>query len=223
MIAALFGAISVLAATGVGETAAPPAEMPNYAVGDAFVFSDGRVEQVVAIDGDIVTWRGLQGGTYQRHRNFVTPPSSWRMDQGEGRRIPSPRAAEIWPLKPGKSVRFTVINETRLSAQKAWERNMSLWTCGVGPRHDTRTPAGVFEVQTISCELYSPVNMRLLERVAWDYAPDVGHYVRRSNVDYLAARSFSIVLTSALHGRAATRERLAALAAQATGESSHMN
>jgi hypothetical protein len=57
--------------------------------------------------------------------------------------------------------------------------------------------------------------MRLLGRVAWDYAPDLGHYVRRTNVDYLAARTSSIVLTSALHGAAATRPRLVALANQA--------
>lgn len=57
--------------------------------------------------------------------------------------------------------------------------------------------------------------MRLLERVAWDYAPDVGHYVRRTNFDYLAARTVIIVLTSALHGPAATRARLTVLAARA--------
>jgi hypothetical protein len=200
------------------EPSRPSAELPTYAVGDAFVFSDGRVEQVNAIDGDVIGWKGLQGGVYQRNRNFVTPPSSWRMDQGEGRRVPSQRAATIWPLVAGKSVRFTVINETRRAADRPWERNMSLWTCKVGPRHDTSTPAGTFDVFTIGCELYSPVNMRLLERVAWDYAPDLGHYVRRTNVDYLAARTTTIVLTSALHGRVATRERLVALAAQASSK-----
>jgi hypothetical protein len=113
-------------------------------------------------------------------------------------------------------VRFTVINETRRAADKPWERNMSLWACKVGPRHETTTPAGGFTVMTIGCDLFSSFNMRLLERVAWDYAPDVGHYVRRTNVDYLAARTTTLVLTSELHGPAATRARLAALATQAT-------
>ena len=216
MIPVWLGAAAALATAAVPEPSRPTAELPTYAVGDAFVFSDGRVEQVSAIDGDTISWKGLQGGVYQRNRNFVTPPSSWRMDQGEGRRTPSQRAAALWPLVAGKSVRFTVINETRRAADRPWERNMSLWSCKVGPRHDTTTPAGGFQVFTIGCELYSPVNMRLLERVAWDYAPDLGHYVRRINVDYLAARTASIVLTSALHGPAATRERLAVLAAQAS-------
>ncbi len=217
MIPVWVGAVAAVAAAASSEAPRPPAELPAYAIGDAFVFSDGRVEQVAGIDGDTISWKGLQGGAYQRNRNFVTPPSSWRMDQGEGRRIPSQRAAAIWPLVAGKSVRFTVINETRLASDRPWERNMSLWTCKVGPHHDTTTSAGSFDVFTIGCELYSPVNMRLLERVAWDYAPDLGHYVRRTNVDYLAARTTTIVLTSALHGHAATRERLAALAAQASG------
>jgi hypothetical protein len=197
------------------------AELPSYTLGDAFVFSDGRVEQVSGIQGSVISWQGLQGGAYQRDRNFVTPPSSWRMDQGEGRRRPSQAAASLWPLAAGKSVRFNVINETRRAADRPWERALSLWSCNVGPRHETATPAGGFEVFTIACELYSPVNMRLLERVAWDYAPDLGHYVRRVNVDYLAARTSSIVLTSALHGAAATHERLAALAAQATAQAAH--
>jgi hypothetical protein len=95
---------------------------------------------------------------------------------------------------------------------------MSLWACKVGSRHDTTTPAGAFQVFTIGCELYSPVNMRLLERVTWDYAPDLGHYVRRTNVDYLAARTSTIVLTSALHGQAASRERLVVLATEAAAK-----
>lgn len=217
MIPGWLGALAALAAAA-SDPSRPTAELPTYTVGDAFVFSDGRVEQVSAVDGDIISWKGLQGGVYQRNRNFVTPPSSWRMDQGEGRRTPSQRAAAIWPLAAGKSVRFTVINETRRAADRPWERNMSLWTCKVGPRHAAATPAGSFQVFTIGCELYSPVNMRLLERVAWDYAPDVGHYVRRINIDYLAARSGSIVLTSALHGSAATRERLSVLASQASAK-----
>ncbi|MFI4951040.1 MAG: hypothetical protein ACHP7A_08395 [Caulobacterales bacterium] len=210
-------AAAALATSSAGPATAPdaPAGLPSYDLGDAFVFSDGRVEQVVAVRGDLVSWQGLQGGAYERSRNFVTPPSSWRMDQGEGRRFRSGRAASLWPLSPGKSVRFSVINETRRGADQPWERNMSLWACKVGPRHDTATPAGTFQVMTIGCDLFSPFNMRLLERVAWDYAPDLGHYVRRTNVDYLAARTSSIVLTSALHGAAATRPRLVALANQA--------
>jgi hypothetical protein len=220
MIAMLPAALAAaaMAAAPAADLSRAGAELPTYAVGDAFVYSDGRVEQVSRIDGEVISWQGLQGGAYQRNRNFVTPPSSWRMDQGEGRRKPSQGASGLWPLTPGKSVRFNVINETRRTAGSHWERALSLWTCKVGPRHQTATPAGAFQVLTVGCELYSPVNMRLLERVAWDYAPDVGHYVRRTNVDYLAASTSTIVLTSALHGPAATRERLAALAAKATAK-----
>ena len=69
---------------------------------------------------------------------------------------------------------------------------------------------------SIACDRFSSWNMRLQERVTTDYAPDVGHYIRRTSIDYLAARTTTIALTSQLHGPAATRARLMALSAEAT-------
>lgn len=198
-----------------GPVAAQPAAIPDYAPGDAFVFSDGRVEQVVRTDGDVVTWRGLQGDAYQRGRNFVTPVLGWKNSQGEGRRTVAGPAGKLWPLAPGRSARFSVITESKSAGAEAWERNLALWACRVEPGRSIDTPAGGFEVLPVVCDRFSPVNMRLLERLTWDYAPEVGHYVRRTIVDYLAARTSVIALTSELHGPAATRPRLAALSDQA--------
>ena len=92
---------------------------------------------------------------------------------------------------------------------------MALWACRVDAERSIETPAGAFDVLPVVCDRFSPVNMRLLERLTWDYAPEVGHYVRRTIVDYLAARTSVIALTSELHGPAATRPRLAALSDRA--------
>ena len=150
-------------------------------------------------EGDVVTWRGLQGDAYQRGRNFVTPVMGWKNSQGEGRRIVAGAAGKLWPLAPGKSARFSVITESRGAGAEAWERNLALWSCHVDPARTVETPAGSFEVLPIACDRFSPVNMRLLERLTWDYAPEVGHYVRRTIVDYLAART-SVTHSSMLTG-----------------------
>lgn len=204
-------------AAAADEIARPP--VPSYELGDAFVFDDGRVEQVAQVDGDVVTWSGLQGGPYQRRRNFITPVMGWRNDQGEGRRNVSGPADALWPLKPGRSVRFSVITESHAAGAKRWERNLALWVCKVDTTTEIDVPAGRYAVNPITCDRFSPVNMRLQERVTWDYSPEIGHYVRRTIIDYFAARTSVIALSSALHGAAATRPRLMTLSAQARARS----
>jgi len=209
-------ALAALAAFASPAAARESFELPAYSPGDAFVYSDGRVEQVQAIDGEVITWIGLQGDAYRRPRNFVLPVLDWRFNQGEGRRVVSGHPETLWPLRPGASARFSVITEFRRDPKAPWERNLALWTCKTGPRHEIAVPAGRFPVLSIACDRFSSWNMRLQERVTSDYAPDVGHYIRRTSIDYLAARTSVISLTSELHGRAATRPRLVALSAEAT-------
>jgi hypothetical protein len=72
-------------------------------------------------------------------------------------------------------------------------------------------PAGTFDTIPVKCERYSTTAMRLLEQREWDYAPELGHYVRRVAVNYLQGTK----RTAALSGPAATKSRLAALARQA--------
>jgi hypothetical protein len=190
-------------------------ELPTYSPGDAFVYSDGRVEQVQAIDGDVVTWIGLQGDPYRRPRNFVLPVLGWRFNQGEGRRSVTGHPEALWPLAAGNTARFSVITEFRRDPASPWERSLALWTCKTGPWHEIEVPAGRFPVLSIACDRFSSWNMRLQERVTSDYAPDVGHYIRRTTIDYLAARTTTIALTGELHGAAATHARLVALSAEA--------
>ena len=215
MKAALFAAALLCVAAPALAQEPEARAMPDYAPGDAFVFTDGRVEQVMRAEGDVVTWRGLQGDAYERGRNFVTPVIGWKNSQGEGRRTVAGPAGKLWPLAPGKSARFSVITESRRAGAQAWERNLALWACHVEASRAVQTPAGGFEVLPIVCDRFSPVNMRLLERLTWDYAPEVGHYVRRTIVDYVSAQTSVIALTSELHGQAATRPRLEALADRA--------
>ncbi len=59
-----------LAAVALAVEATRP---PRYRPTDAFVFSDGRVERVIRVQRDRITWSGLSGPSYARDRNFVVP------------------------------------------------------------------------------------------------------------------------------------------------------
>jgi len=188
---------------------------PEYQPGDAFVFSDGRVERVVAADGTRVTWAGLNGPSYQRSRNFVVPVLQWRSGRGFGRREVRGNPDALWPFGTGKSARFRVITETRASPQAPRKRWVSLWVCKISKPRSFTVPAGTFDTVPVKCDRYSPTTMRLLEQREWDYAPELGHYVRRVAVNYLRGTTRSVELVAALSGSAATKARLTALSQSA--------
>lgn len=208
-------AIGLFAAATVA-TAGPA--LPTYERGDAFVFSDGRVERVRKVDGPKITWSGLSARRWDRDRNFVMPVLAWRLGEREGRRTVSPGAERLWPLARGAAARFRVVTETRNLKETAWRRSVSMWTCHTGAPRPVTVKAGTFDAWPISCDRYSPTTMRLQEQTSWDYAPEVGHYIRRTVVDYRKATRTSIELVAALHGPAATTSRLKALSRAAKAE-----
>lgn len=194
---------------------AAPAELPAYEPGDAFVFSDGRVERVVAVDADRVTWAGLSGPSYTRSRNFIVPVAEWRSGRGSGRREVRGSPDAIWPIAGSRSVRFRVITETRADPAASPVRSASLWVCQSGKARSLTVPAGSFDAIPVTCDRYSSTTMRLVERREWDYAPEVNHYIRRSSLNYLRGTRSRIELVAALTGPAANRARLAAIAKEA--------
>jgi hypothetical protein len=196
------------------------AQLPRYQVADAFVFSDGRVERIVKVEGDRITWSGLSGPSYVRSRNFVTPVLSWRTGKGLGKRRIIGTPQRLWPVAAPSSVRFRAVAETRLKPTAGWRRAATLWTCRtLKPRTVTLT-LGRFETIPFLCDRYSATTMRLIERLEWDYAPAIGHYVRRSSVDYFRGTRTTIDLVAALSGPAASRRRLAAIARAARADRS---
>lgn len=197
-------AASLAAAAGAATT-------PKYRTGDAFVFSDGRVERVIKLDGDRITWRGLSGGSYVRNRNFVIPVLAWRSGKGVGTRRIIGAPHKLWPLDRPKSVRFRAVALTKTKPTAGWRRTATLWTCkSLKPRTIT-IRLGQFSTVPFACDRYSATTMRLIERLEWDYAPVINHYVRRASVDYFRGTRSTIELVAALAGPAATRRRLAAI------------
>jgi hypothetical protein len=185
--------------------------LPSYNVSDAFVYSDGRVERVKAIRGNRITWAGLNNVGYTRSRNFYTPILNWRFGKGTGRREIVGEADALWPLTKPKTVRFRSVAYTKPKPNSGTRRGMTLWTCSSKKPSTIQTPLGAFETVPIICERYSATTMRLIERIEWNYAPSLGHYVRRSSVDYYRGTRSTILLTAALSGPAASLRRLTAL------------
>lgn len=208
--------LSLAAAAAATLSGAVP--LPQYARGDAYVFSDGRVERVVKPDGEIMTWAGLSGPNYRRSRNFIVPVLEWRNGRGSGKREVHGKPDALWPIVKPKSARFRVTTETRANPQASPKRSVSLWVCKTGKAKQFTVVAGTYSAIPVKCDRYSPTTMRLLERREWDYAPDLGHYIRRVTVNYLRGTSRSIELVAALSGPAASKTRLSALSRNARTE-----
>lgn len=206
------GGLIALAALATAAAAPLPAPLPDYEPGDAFVFSDGRVERVIGNDGARLTWAGLSGASYKRSRNFVVPVLEWRSGRATGRREVHGNPDALWPIGKSKSARFRVVTETKANAQASSRRSVSLWVCKTGKAKLFAVKAGTFDAIPVKCDRYSPTTMRLLEQREWDYAPELGHYVRRVTVNYLRGTAQTVELVAALSGPAATKARLTALA-----------
>jgi hypothetical protein len=208
--------LGALISMTVAGTAIPASlALPRYKVSDAFVYSDGRVERVKAIRGDRITWAGLNNVGYTRSRNFYMPILNWRFGKGTGRREIIGEANALWPLAQPKTVRFRAVAYTKPKPTSGVRRAMTLWTCSSKKPLTIRTPLGPFATVPIVCDRYSATSMRLIERIEWNYSPDLRHYVRRSSVDYYRGTRSTILLTAALSGPAANTRRLAALSRSA--------
>lgn len=185
--------------------------LPEYQLQDTFIYDNGRVEQLASSDGDMLTWSTLPGREYVRDRNFVVPLLQWETEESKGTRRPSPEARLLWPLKPGKTVRFRIFTDVTVrqnDGSSRRRRGAELWSCRVLPPAPMTVPAGTFESTEIRCEQYSPYTMRILSEERWHYCEEVGHYVARSWVDLSTGRGASYSLVATLRGMEANPRRI---------------
>ena len=81
------------------------------------------------------------------------------------------------------------------------------WTCEVVDARMSYVPAGDFETFHVRCEGRSDSLLFPTERLSWDYAPQMGHDVRRTW--FAGGRERVATLSAALPGALATDERIA--------------
>lgn len=138
--------------------------MPNYAAGDAFLFTSGRWEKVLDVRGDTVIWAGRDGGRIERTRNFVATTGRWRAASSlQAGWIGGPDT--LWPLRVGASADFIEIGDDD-------ERE---WRCRVTGTFRTEVPAGAFDVFRVRC--LSGARPETVHERVWYFAPEIGHSV----------------------------------------------
>jgi hypothetical protein len=185
--------------------------LPQYEIGDAFIYDNGRVEQLVSTAADRLTWSAFEGRKYVRDRNFVVPLLQWETVESHGTREVSPDAAALWPLAPGKTVRFRVVTDVTRQVKEGSDRRRrraELWTCRVLPPAAVTVPAGTFDALEIRCEEFSSTTMRLLSEERWYYSEEVGHYVARRWTDLSTGRRGGYSLAAKLRGMEANPRRI---------------
>jgi hypothetical protein len=184
---------------------------PQYELADTFIYDNGRVEQLVAMSGDRLTWSAFEGRQYVRDRNFVVPLLDWETVESKGSRRVSSEAGSLWPLEPGKTVRFRVLTDVTVQAKEGANRRRrrsELWSCRVLPAASITVPAGSFAALEIRCEQFSSRTMRILSEERWYYSEEVGHYVSRKWVDLSTGRRGGYSLVARLRGMEANPRRI---------------
>ena len=187
------------------------APLPQYELSDAFIYDNGRVEQLVSMAGDKLTWSAFEGRQYVRDRNFVVPLLHWETVESSGTRRISAEAGSLWPLEPGKSVRFRALTDVTVKMKEGAarrRRRTELWSCRVLPPATLTVPAGSFEALEIRCEQFSSRTMRVLSEERWFYSEEVGHYIARKWVDLSSGRRGGYSLVARLRGIEANPKRI---------------
>lgn len=186
----------------------PPAPRPSARVGDTFVFGSASVRRVAAVSPTALTWTTTDGQRLRTGRDFFTPVLEQTLPD---RRITSQlsgQPADLWPLSVGKTVTFNELRTTTLTTFNRTVQTPLRWECEVVDARVSQVPAGDFETFHVSCKAYRQDFFLLLQTITWDYAPSLGHYVRRTW--YERGRPRQSQLAAALPGALATAPRVAA-------------
>ncbi len=155
---------------------------PVYEVGDAFAYSDGRVETVLRVGSDRVWWRTRAGASQTAHRNFILPRIAWQTAAGSGEATVDLDADDAWPNTRRKAVSFGVsVFWTPADAPGTAIKTTETWGCRRKGGERVSVAAGTFETIPVVCKRSNPRPGTWHTRV-WYYAPAVRHYVRRDDL-----------------------------------------
>jgi hypothetical protein len=151
---------------------------PGYEPGDSFVYSDGRVETVVSVDGGKVRWQSNRGTIFTAYRDFVRPWASWVSAGQRGQTMLGAERGMLWPLKPGKKTSFSARTIVQISDRPDnISESVEQWHCRVEKVERISVVAGTFNTLKVVCRRAARESAPQLTRV-WYYAPRIRHYVR---------------------------------------------
>jgi hypothetical protein len=188
--------------------ALPPAPRPAVRVGDTYVFGAASVRRVAAVSSSALTWITTDGQRIRTGRDFFTPVLEQTLPDRQTTSRLSGQPGALWPLSVGKKVSF---EEARVTSMAVFDREIKTtlrWDCEVIDTRVSQVPAGDFDTFHVVCSARRSGLFVPLQTVTWDYAPSLGHYVRRTWFEGGQRRQSA--LAAALPGSLASASRVAA-------------
>lgn len=180
----------------------PAVATGGYEVGERYVFSGGITHDVVEANSVLLKWRTSEGESFRSPYPVGLPVLEWDYGSWRGRNRSSRDREAAWPPAQGIAVGFDVHSEEwniedgdRAPRQVRDVR----WTCLNEGTREIEVPAGRFMVDVIACDRW-PVVAGDWQRRVWYFAPAVGHYVRRDDLDTSGLQIESLTLVAALPG-----------------------
>jgi surface antigen len=153
--------------------------LPLYTAGDTFIYSDGRTDTVIDVDGDRVQWQSNDGTVVTAHRDFAFPALHRETDLLSEQTTVDIGPGALWPLEAGREVVFNAKTKvTHKASPNTRSAFASQWHCLVEPPKSVSVAAGTFDALRVVCRSSPPSSQGPSERV-WYYAPRIRHYVRR--------------------------------------------
>jgi len=184
----------------------PAVTTGGYEVGERYIFSGGVTHDIVEATAGQLKWQTSEGERYRTLQLVGLPELEWEYGVWRGRNRSSRDSETSWPPVPGIGVAFDVHSEewnTEDGGGPPGQAREIRWSCtNEGPRQ-TEVPAGNFKTDVLSCERW-PVAAGDWQRRIWYYAPSVGHFVRRDDLDTSGLQIESLRLVAALPGGGAT-------------------
>jgi hypothetical protein len=176
--------------------------------GDTYVFGASSVRRVAAVTATGLIWSTTDGERFRSSREFFAPLLEQSRPQQRRSSTLSGQPAALWPLSVGKRVSFEETRTTWLATVDREIITRLRWDCEVQDARLSSVPAGDFETFHVVCKAYRQGFFLPLQTVTWDYAPSLGHYVRRTWFE--GGRARQATLAAALPAALATPPRLAA-------------
>lgn len=196
-----------------GAPTPPPvrlADAPRRApqAGDTFIYGRSTVRRVVQASGQRIEWATTDDRRYTTSPHFFTPLLAFDTPFEQRRSELRGNPAALWPLQVGRSVEFDELRTTRQTALGLERRSTLRWQCEVTDARHVSVPAGDYDSFHVRCEARLPdlAWRGAVQVMTWDYAPALGHYVRRQW--YEGSRLRETVLSAALPGAVASRTRI---------------
>jgi hypothetical protein len=196
--------------------ALPPASRPTYQEGQTFIFDRDSVRQVRQLGDGFISWGDGDRELFRTGEHFFMPRIYQDNEDRTQRRTFDGDPGALWPLMAGKHVEFVERRSIYRKQSGTTDQTTRRWRCEVEDPRMTHTPAGTFDSYRVTCRGYRPGFSSIralspLQVVQWDYAPSIGHYVRRESWSPRSGRRTVRALSAALPAELASPDRIDAV------------